>query len=176
MAVEGTEGNFYEKVQAALSIQRKPCRSLARICFRRYFAHLIYLRNDDSRTCWCVRARWDVPGKMRREPKSWISSSIARRSLSYSKILFYYSARSSSWTFIMLLWDEKESKEIEFNKKIMFNLIVCVLGDLLARKSLQQVLFVIIMIDVPSSLDVWWKLANMYNAIIPMTLLNSYRI
>lgn len=61
---------------------------------------------------------------------------------------------------------KKNQRKLNLIKKIMFNLIVCVLGDLLARNSLQQVLFVIIMSDVPASqLDVWWKLANMDNAI-----------
>lgn len=46
----------------------------------------------------------------------------------------------------MLLFsrDEKESKEIEFNnKKNHVQLYVCVIGDLLARNPLRQVLFVI---------------------------------
>lgn len=45
--------------------------------------------------------------------------------------------------------DEKESKEIEFNKeKNRVQLYVCVIGDLLARNLSQQVLFVIINIHV----------------------------
>lgn len=47
--------------------------------------------------------------------------------------------------------DEKESKEIEFNKKTnRVQLYVCVIGDLLARNILQQVLFDIIARELSS--------------------------
>lgn len=119
--------------------------------------------------CWrcvCTKAgesETGILGKMRWEPKN---PEIPVLMSDDDEVLledafFYYSVMSSSWIFLYAgffccFGMRKNQRKLNLIKKNHVQLFVCVIGDLLARNLLQQVLFVIVVSETLCAL----KLCN----------------